>query len=70
MAAQIGPPDHQFYEDPHPALLERLTGVTPEEKGTHVLLDAHGVVSTQRLALRGDSLTAALWPAELIEGAG
>jgi hypothetical protein len=69
MAAQIGPPDPELYEDPHPALLERLTGITPEERGTHVLLDAHGVVSTQRLALRGVSLTAALWPAELKEQA-
>jgi hypothetical protein len=69
MPAQIGPPDPELYGDPHPGLLKRLTGITPEERGTHVLLDAHGVASTQRLALRGDSLTAALWPAELKEQA-
>jgi hypothetical protein len=66
MPVHIGPDDLERFADPRPDLLARLSGITPEAGGFHVLLQTQ---STQRLALsefRG-GLIAAIWPAELKE---
>ena len=67
MRAAIGPDDVEFFQEPVPNLLVAMTGIRPEPAGLHVLLNSHGMVSTQRLALSGFSggLVAGLWPGEL-----
>jgi hypothetical protein len=67
MTAQIGADDLALFEEPQPSLLQRVSGIFPEPRGLHVLLEDHGVRSTQRLALSGfgGGLVVALWPAEL-----
>jgi len=67
MRARIGADDLELFEDPRPHLLEQISGIRPEAKGLHVLLDEYGVQSTQRLALSGfgGGLVVALWPGEL-----
>jgi hypothetical protein len=67
MTARLGADDLELFENPQPRLLREATGIEPERSGLHVLLDTHGVQSTQRLALSefGGGLVAALWPAEL-----
>jgi hypothetical protein len=69
MAATIGPDDLDIHERPQPGLLQKISGLRPVEKGTHVLLE--GARSTQRLAAReiGGAVWLALWPAELKEHA-
>jgi hypothetical protein len=69
--ATIGANDVDFFASPLPRLLRAVSGIEPVEKGTHVLLDAHGVRSTQRLAAgdRGGTRWVALWPGELKEQA-
>ena len=66
MAATIGADDLDVFRSPHPDLLRQLSGIEPVPAGTHVVLEEHGVKSTQRLAI-GDvgELVAALWLAEL-----
>lgn len=67
VAAQVGADGLELFLDPHPQLLEEISGIRPEPGGLHVLLEGRGVRSTQRLALSsvGGGLIAALWPAEL-----
>lgn len=71
VAATIGPDDIALYESPLPELLREVSGMTPVESGSHVMLDERGVRSTQRLATGdvGGSVVVALWPAELKEQA-
>jgi hypothetical protein len=67
MRATIGADDLEQFQDPQPSLLAEISGIQPEPAGVHVLLDEHGVTSTQRLAISGfgGGLVAALWPGEL-----
>lgn len=67
MAATIGADDLDITESPRPDVLYAISGIDPVEKGTHVLLEPHGVQSTHRLAGGdpGGTLQLALWPAEL-----
>ena len=67
MAARLGADDSELFLDPQPALLEEISGIRTEPGGLHVLLESHGVRSTQRLALSGigGGFVAGLWPAEL-----
>jgi hypothetical protein len=67
MRARIGADDLEQFQDPQPSLLAEISGIKPEPAGVHVLLDEHGVTSTQRLAISGfgGGLVAALWPGEL-----
>ena len=63
MAATIGTDDLDLYASPQPRLLRAISGIDPVASGTHVLLEAHGVQSTQRLAVGdlGGTLWIALW---------
>jgi hypothetical protein len=67
MSARVGADDVDPFESPRPRLLREITGLDPEPKGVHVLLDCHGVRSVQRLALAdvGGAIVVAFWPAEL-----
>jgi hypothetical protein len=67
MRASIGADDLELFQDPQRSLLAKISGIQPEAAGVHVLLDKHGVASTQRLAISGfdGGLVAALWPGEL-----
>ena len=67
MSARIGPNDQSLLEHPRPHMLQELSGISPVAKGTHVLLDEHGIRSIQRLALAdiGGRIVLGLWPAEL-----
>jgi hypothetical protein len=71
VAATIGPNDINLYASPLPDLLHEVSKISPVEAGTHVMLDEHGVRSTQRLAIGdvGGNAVVALWPAELKEQA-
>jgi hypothetical protein len=66
MAARIGADDLDV-SGTHARLLRQISAIDPVPAETHVMLDAHGVRSTQRLAVvtSGGKLVAALWPAEL-----
>ena len=71
MRARLGADDLDFFLEPDRDLLRAVSGIEPAATDLHVLLDGHGVRSTQRLALsryRG-GVVAALWPAELKEQA-
>lgn len=67
MTARIGADDLGLFESPRPDLLAEVTGITPEPSGGHVMLEAVGIRSAQRLALSdvGGGVIVALWPAEL-----
>lgn len=67
MAATIGADDLDITESPRPDVLYAISGIDPVEKGTHVLLEPHGVRSVHRLAAGdpGGTIWLALWPAEL-----
>jgi hypothetical protein len=70
MTTAIGPDDPDdlhIHESPRPRTLREITGLPPVSNGTHVLLDALGVRSAQRLAAGdvGGTLMLAIWPAEL-----
>jgi hypothetical protein len=66
VTAQLGANDLDDIT-PDPKLLAEVTGIEPEASGMHVLLDAHGVRSIQRIALddAGGGAVVALWPGEL-----
>ena len=66
MRSTIGADDVELFQEPLPGLLAAISGIQPEPAGLHVLLDKHGVFSTQRLALSGfgGGVVAALWPGE------
>jgi hypothetical protein len=51
MRAMIGADDLEQFQEPLPSLLLRISGIEPEPAGLHVLLDEHGVKSTQRLVV-------------------
>jgi hypothetical protein len=65
--ATIGADDLELFKEPLPALLADISGIQPEPAGLHVLLDSHGISSTQRLSLSGygGGVVAGLWPGEL-----
>jgi hypothetical protein len=67
VSARIGAEDIAFFESPQPQLLREITALEPEASGVHVLLEGHGIRSTQRVALGdiGGGIVVALWPAEL-----
>lgn len=67
VATTIGADDIGLFASPQRELLRAISGIDPVEKGTHVLLEPHGVRSSHRLAAGdvGGALWVALWPAEL-----
>jgi hypothetical protein len=67
VTARIGADDVELFQDPERELLRVISGIRPEPRGVHVLLDSHGIRSTQRLSLSGvgGGLVAGLWPGEL-----
>jgi hypothetical protein len=71
VATTIGADDVGLFASPQRDLLRAISGIDPVEKGTHVLLEPHGVRSSHRLAAGdvGGALWVALWPAELKEQA-
>jgi hypothetical protein len=72
VSARIGADDSGFFESPRPRLLHEISGIKPEPRGVHVLLEDHGVRSAQRVALGdiGGAIVVGLWPAELKRQAG
>lgn len=65
--AYIGRDTPDVFVDAVPDLLREVTGLKPEADGLHVLVDAAGVRTTQRLTIsahRG-GLVAGMWPGEL-----
>ena len=65
--AYIGRDTPDVFVDPVPDLLREIPGLKPEADGLHVLIDAAGVQTTQRLTMsehRG-GLVAGMWPGEL-----
>ena len=67
MGAQIGPREPDLFDLGRPDLLLEVSGLKAEAEGRHVLLDAAGFRSLQRLALAevGGGLVVGFWPAEL-----
>src|SRR5438067_1153719 len=67
MRAAVGADDLEMFQEPLPELLRDVSGIEPESASLHVLLEDHGVVSAQRLALSGygGGVVVALWPGEL-----